>query len=1076
MIRVALTHLTRYRYDRWVTLSPQLVRLRPAPHCRTPVPSYSLRARAAGPLPELAAGSARELPGARRLSRSRSGTSRSTSISSPRSRSRIRSTSSSSRRPSASRSRTSRGSPRSSRPFLEVPPPGPRLAVLLAGIDRSERRTVDFLVELNRRLSREIRYEIRLEPGVQTPEETLERAAGSCRDTAWLLVQVLRHLGLAARFVSGYLIQLRPDEKPLEGPAGAEADFTDLHAWTEVYLPGAGWIGLDPTSGLLAGEGHLPLAATPEPASRGADHGRGRASARSSSTSRCRCSAIYEDPRVTLPYDDASWARIDALGERIDAALVAGDVRLTLGRRADLRLDRRPRRRRVEPRGARPDQAAARPRRCLRRIAGALAPGALLHLGQGKWYPGEPLPRWALSCFWRRDGVPIWRDPELVAGARRRARVTTPATRSASPRRSPSGSASTPHYAIPAYEDPWHFIREEGRLPLNVDADRQQARRRRDARAACAACSSAASRRRSGTVLPLAARRRRARAGLAERALDAARPPSRARARRLADRPAAPAREPAVGGSGGRGLGRAARSAGAARAAPAAIPTSRAARSARRRGPRALRRASASTRSALADPDRRPAPGESARWVVRTALAVEAREGRLHVFMPPLHDARGLPRARRRVEDDRAALGMPVVVEGYPPPPDPRLAKLSVTPDPGVIEVNVRPAASWRELVRERDRALRRRARARASAPRSSCSTGATPAPAAAITSCSAARPPADSPILRRPDLLAEPRRLLAEPPVALLSLLGSLRRPHQPGAAGRRGATRQRVRARARVRAGAGAGRGRAARRGSSTASSATCSTDVTGNTHRAEFCIDKLYAPESATGRLGLVELRAFEMPPHARMSLVQQLLLRALVARFWREPYRRRPVRWGTQLHDRFLLPHFVDQDFRDVLDDLARAGYPLRARWFDPHFEFRFPRIGRVAHARRRARAAPRDRAVARARRGAGRAAARCATWTRRSSASRCAREGLVGERYVVDVQRPPRAAAADRARTASSWRASATAPGSRPRRCTRRSPCTRRSSSISSTRWPGARSAAAPTTSRIRAGATTRRSR
>ena len=150
------------------------------------------------------------------------------------------------------------------RPFLETEPAGPKLADFLASVPRNPTRTIDFLISINQRLQAAIGYVIRLEPGVQTCEETLTLRTGSCRDSAWLLVQILRHLGLAARFVSGYLIQTVPDVKPIDGPAGATTDFTDLHAWTEVYLPDAGWVGLDPTSGLLAGEGHIPLACTPD--------------------------------------------------------------------------------------------------------------------------------------------------------------------------------------------------------------------------------------------------------------------------------------------------------------------------------------------------------------------------------------------------------------------------------------------------------------------------------------------------------------------------------------------------------------------------------------------------------------------------------------------------------------------------------------------------------------------------------------------------------------------------------------------------------------------------------------------
>ena len=265
-IHVALTHVTHYRYDRAVTLSPQLIRLRPAPHTRTRIVSYSQRITPAGhflnwqqdpqsnyiarvvfPAPvrefkievDLVAEMAVHNPFDFFLE------------------------------PDAERYPFTYDADlaRDLDPFLKREPASDAFTAYLAGVDRTARRTIDFLVDLNQRLSRDIRYVIRLDPGVQSTTETLTLASGSCRDTTWLLVQLLRHLGLAARFVSGYLIQLTADVKAIDGPAGTDHDFTDLHAWCEVYLPGAGWIGLDPTSGLLAGEGHIPLAATAFPSS-----------------------------------------------------------------------------------------------------------------------------------------------------------------------------------------------------------------------------------------------------------------------------------------------------------------------------------------------------------------------------------------------------------------------------------------------------------------------------------------------------------------------------------------------------------------------------------------------------------------------------------------------------------------------------------------------------------------------------------------------------------------------------------------------------------------------------------------
>ena len=322
-IRIACHHVTHYQYDRPVALSPHVVRLRPAPHSRTPIRAYALRISPANhfinwqqdpfgnylarlvfpeksselkievdlvadmtvinPFDFFIEESAEKIP----------------FVYEPQLRKELA-------------------------PYFEVTESGPLLNAWLEQVDRAATPTVDFLVSLNRRVRETVNYSVRMEPGVQSCEETLGRKIGSCRDSAWLLVQILRHLALAARFISGYLVQLAADEKSLDGPSGPEADFTDLHAWAEVYIPGAGWVGLDPTSGLFAGEGHIPLACTPHPAS---------AAPVAGATDQCEVTfafentvtRIHEDPRVTKPYDDAQWLAVDRLGQKIDAELKAGD-------------------------------------------------------------------------------------------------------------------------------------------------------------------------------------------------------------------------------------------------------------------------------------------------------------------------------------------------------------------------------------------------------------------------------------------------------------------------------------------------------------------------------------------------------------------------------------------------------------------------------------------------------------------------------------------------------------------------------------------------------------------------------
>src|SRR5688572_536450 len=464
-IHVALNHVTRYRYDRPVSLSPQIVRLRPAPHARTPVHAYSLKVHpeqhfvnwqqdpqsnwlARFVFPE----KTRELSIEVDLVAEMSVINPFDYFLEPHAEN----------FPFQYEDRQLH----ELAPYLAKLPATPLFKAYLDEIPRAPRKTNDFLVDLNKQLAKDVRYLIRMEAGVQTPEETLALASGSCRDSGWLLAQLLRHLGIAARFVSGYLIQLTPDVKSLDGPSGPPNDFTDLHAWCEAYLPGAGWVGLDPTSGLFAGEGHIPLACTPEPSS---------AAPVTGLTEKCevefthlmKVERVWEAPRVTKPYTDVQWHAIDELGRRVDADLAAHDVRLTMGGEPTfVSLDDRD--------GAEWNTEAMGPKKrvlgaqLLRKLKARYAPSGLLHFGQGKWYPGEQLPRWALACYWRKDGEPIWTNPALYADEST-SRGATPAQASTFLTSLAGRLGLDPQYMFAGYEDTWYYLWRERKLPSNVD-------------------------------------------------------------------------------------------------------------------------------------------------------------------------------------------------------------------------------------------------------------------------------------------------------------------------------------------------------------------------------------------------------------------------------------------------------------------------------------------------------------------------------------------------------------------------------------------------------------------------------
>ena len=756
-IHVALNHRTGYRYDRSVNLGPHVVRLRPAPHCRTRILSYSLRVT-----PEKHFINWQQDPQSNFLARL---------VFQEPSRELLIEVDVVAEmavynpfdfflEPSAETF------PFQYDPALdhELEPfrLGSELTPIFKSYLESARaellkpahakkgglRTIDFLVEINRKLWRDIKYIIRLEPGVQTPEETLKSGKGSCRDSAWLLCQLLRRMGLSARFVSGYLIQLTPDVKSLDGPSGTEKDFTDLHAWCEVYLPGGGWIGLDPTSGLLAGEGHIPLAATPDPQS---------AAPVSGLVDECETEfsfamsvrRIHESPRVTKPYSEEQWQEIEALGHRLDEQLERNDCRLTMGGEPTfVSTD--------DMEGAEWKLLALGPTKrrladdLLKRLKNKFTTGALLHYGQGKWYPGESLPRWAFGCYWRKDGEPIWLNEELFAHEstdygfeekRAEAFVHALATRlgcggsgSCRPSRTPGitcganggcllmWTRSNPISATRKIGRGWRrFLSKDWRRSLVT----------------CCPCN-------ANRVLP----NRPWASGpwffrpercylLPGDSPIGFRLPLDSLPVRQRKRLSVPAR--------GRSFSGTVCSAASPREGPAKVfpegmdPGIGSRFRPLRQGrswtwPSGHKASKAAVARIGAGMFRPPARGESASWIARTALCVEPRQGRLHIFMPPTRTLEDYLSVTAAIEDTAELLDTPVILEGYTPPFDPRLHVIKVTPDPGVIEVNIHPAHTWSEMV-ERTEGLYEEARQSGSGPRNSWWTAAIQGPVAAIIS-----------------------------------------------------------------------------------------------------------------------------------------------------------------------------------------------------------------------------------------------------------------------------------------------------------------------------------------------------
>lgn len=909
-LKVVISHKTHYKYDRKISLSPHIIRLRPAPHSRTPIEAYSLKIKpenhflnwqqdpfgnylarlvfpektdefcidveiiadmiTINPFDFFVEDSAKNYP-----------------------------------------FEYKKDLKKELKPYLKIEEKNKILKDFINSIDKKEKPIIDFLVEVNQKINQHLNYTVRLEPGVQTCKTTLEKKLGSCRDFAWLFVQVLRHLGLASRFVSGYLVQLTADVKSLDGPSGPEADFTDLHAWTEVYVPGAGWIGLDSTSGLFAGEGHIPLACTPHYNSAHAIEG---------FSDKCetefdyenKVTRIFESPRVTKPYKEEQWDAIYNLGFKVDEDLVKNDVRLTMGGEPTFVSidDMESAQWNSEADGEHKRELA---NNLARRLLETNTNGGLLHHAQGKWYPGEPLPRWQTTIFWRKDDKPIWKNPDLLADMNKSYSYTTADAKEFISTLSLILGISDEN-VIPAFEDPIYYIMKEAELPIDIDPLKYDLKdpleRKTIAQKLTQGLNSEV-----GYVLPInfgttkwITSKWEFRRG--HLFLSAGNSPIgfRLPLESLIVKPQVELEQdfqpdlfasyPALGDY-----------------------------------------ISAVEKRAKKMSKKTTLKNEYTAFV-RTALSIEIRDNKLCIFLPPIEKTEVFLDLIASIEETATRLNMAVIIEGYEPPYDLRTDRIKVTPDPGVIEVNIQPTSSWKELS-DNILSLYEDARVCRLGTEKFMIDGRHTGTGGGNHVTIGAMEPSDSPLLRNPNLLRSLITFWQHHPGLSYLFSGAFIGPTSQAPRVDEGRVENLYELEIAFSQIPESGdvpywlTDRLFRH---------MLTDITGNTHRSEFCIDKLYSPDSASGRLGILELRAFDMPPHSQMALLQMLLVRALVSCFWKRPYKHNLIRWGTRLHDKFLLEHYVREDLKSVVEYLNDEGYEFKLDWFDPFFEFRFPLYG------------------------------------------------------------------------------------------------------------------------------------